>query len=100
MALLDAVAFASREPLLRAVSMFAVVGVGFIANMLRSLPLYLEHKLGFVRPPQDSEIFGLKLSLMVLPIFTNISSTMHDIYTAYTRSAPLINENKMTDLGL
>jgi phosphoglycerol transferase len=53
-----------------------------------------------VRPANDSEIYGLKLIQMLLPVVGHQSSWLSKVTSKYTSSAPLVTENQKASLGV
>ena len=86
---------------LPAVALLFVV-VTFAMNLLPSA-LY-QHRNGpnelvASREPQESEIFGLKIAQLILPIQHHRLSFLAAIRASYDRASPLTNENGSTSLG-
>lgn len=52
------------------------------------------------RSPQDSEIYGLKLTQLVLPRADHRVSKLATVTQRYNKTAPLINENCTSTLGI
>ncbi|HET6345831.1 MAG TPA: hypothetical protein VFH51_12920, partial [Myxococcota bacterium] len=57
-------------------------------------------KAQLVRPVQDTEVYGLKLIQLLLPAQGHQSPLLAGVTKAYTTTAPLVNENQTTSLGL
>ncbi|MEO5561405.1 MAG: hypothetical protein ABIO49_15705 [Dokdonella sp.] len=51
------------------------------------------------RAPQDAEIYGLRITQLLLPTIGHRIQSLAAITTAYEATAPLINENKTAALG-
>lgn len=53
-----------------------------------------------VRSPTDSEVFGLKMTQMILPVDQHRLSGFNKSKSHYNKIAPLVNENTMVSLGV
>ena len=59
-----------------------------------------EDKLAFIRKPAAAEIYGLKISQLIFPINGHRLSSLEKLKNRYNLSAPLVNENYTTSLGI
>lgn len=93
----------SRRPLLEA---GGLAGLTFAALMVTLVPaIHYRHTHGVNpergrRSPCEAEMFGLKISQLVLPIHGHRIPRLHALAVHYEETSPLINENRSAALGL
>jgi phosphoglycerol transferase len=91
-------------PLLTGVTLVAVFAAGGIVGLSPTLLYLREHGPGsspLVRNHSSSEIYGMKIAHLVLPIRGHRNQVLHDLMERYYDPAvPLNNENTVASLGL
>jgi len=77
-----------------------ITGVG-VANLAPSIMYHWKHGRNQVvqRPPGDSEVFGLKIVQLLMPVNEHRLHLLRKIKDRYVQGAPLINENNFSSLG-
>jgi len=84
------------------ICLIALIGLGVIANLSPSI--YYQKNKGpnpiTVRNAISSEIYGLKIIQMLLPIDTHRISKLNKFKEVYSESGFIINENRCASLGL
>ena len=93
----------SIQPLVTAGILLAVLGLGFTVNVLPNLLYILQHGRNqevAKRSPQESEIYGMKIAQLMLPISDHRLSALRSLKEKYSRTAPLVNENDFASLGI
>jgi len=89
-------------PLARAVALSGIVAIGLLVNLAPTIGYHRSNGSASLleREPSDAEIFGLKISHMVLPVPGHrIDAVMH-FRERYDAKAPLSNENVTAALGV
>lgn len=83
-------------------AMTVVIVATIVLNLLPNLLYLHEHgRAGLtVRPPQDSEVYGLKIAQLLLPIPTHRIPRLAAISNNYRANYPLVNENFSASLGV
>ena len=80
-----------------------VVGLGFFANITPSLVYSVKNGKNpevAVRNVAESELYGMKITQLLLPRVGHRSRKFAQLTNRYNASAPLINENSTASLGL
>ena len=93
----------TRAIALRSLLIVSVIAATSAANLFPSLLYRFQHGANLEvveRIPADSEVYGLKLSQMLLPIPGHRISALADLNAQYTEQSPLVNENKTAALGI
>jgi hypothetical protein len=92
----------SLRPLSLAVSLSALVTLVVALNNVPSLVYIWHHgtnKVVAVRGPQEAELYGLKISQMLLPVDGHRVPYLSRLRNNYNSLAPIVNENGATTLG-
>lgn len=81
----------------------SVLGIGVVVNLAPDL-LYV-HYNGVntevaLRSPADAELYGLKITQLLLPVTDHRIKALSDLKARYNAVAPLVNENDSTTLGI
>lgn len=89
------------HPLLTSIILVALMGLTVAVNLVPSIVYYRQHGApqSIVRDPIDAEIFGLKISQLLLPVTGHRVPQLAELKNTYNR-APLTNENNTATLGL
>ena len=90
------------RPLALAVGLSAVVALVVALNNAPSLFYNWYHganKVAAVRGPQESEIYGLKISQLLLPVNGHRIGYLRQLRDSYDSMAPAVNENGIATLG-
>ena len=90
-------------PLLIAILISISIFLLVLVNLIQSISYRFEHGVNSEvaqRVPQESEIYGLKLMQLILPNPDHRSQFFSEHTKKYNESAPLINENTTSSLGL
>jgi len=89
------------HPLLTSIILVALMGLTVAVNLVPSIVYYRQHGApqSIVRDPIDAEIFGLKISQLLLPVTGHRVPQLAELKNKYNR-APLTNENNTATLGL
>lgn len=90
-------------PALNVLPWIAAIMLGVVLNLLPNITQWmLFGKSGEVaqRLPAEAEVFGLKIIQLLMPIPTHFVSALAEMANAYAQSAPLVNENRSSALGL
>lgn len=97
-----AVAARSRWPLLRGGVVLGGIGAGIAVNVIPSLLYSMRQGRSavIVRSPADAEVFGLKLTSLVLPPQGHRIPALSLWRKGYDTIAPLTNENITAYLGM
>ena len=93
----------NKYPLLNSLILISVIILGVLANASPSL-IY-QHENGknpevATRSPVESEIYGLKIDQLLMPISGHRIPLLAKLSDLYSRSAPLVNENSTASLGV
>jgi hypothetical protein len=97
--------FHKREPwnLLTPAIFIIIIFLVFVINILPTIIYAYEHGKNMdvgKRPPEDAEIYGMKIVQLLLPISGHRISSLAKLKEAYNRrSAGLVNENDTVSLG-
>lgn len=94
--------FGKRRAALAACVLAAVVLAAFTANLVPNLVYTREHGLNpvNVRSPAEAEVYGLKLTQMLLPVRGHRIPALASLQASYDAQAPLVNENATATLGI
>jgi phosphoglycerol transferase len=91
-------------PLLNSFILIGVIGLCIFALNIPTLIYYLENGMSSylteIRSPQQSEIYGLKIIQLLLPIQGHRIPLFGYIADRYASTAPLVNENAFSALGI
>lgn len=93
----------NKFPLFVAFLFIAIIIAGLLLNIAPSLIYQHEHGKNVDvggRAPWESEIFGLKIVQLVLPIYGNRIPFLAYATQVYDTTAPLVTENSMAALGM
>ena len=90
----------NARPLLAAAVLVAVIFTGLVANLLPNINYIRQHgDTGIVRrEAAESEMYGLKITQLVLPMSQHRIKWLADLKEKYNE-APLVNENDNATLG-
>jgi hypothetical protein len=93
----------NKYPLLNSLILISIIILGVLVNTSPSL-IY-QHENGknpevAVRYPMESEIYGLKISQLLMPINGHRIPLLARLSSYYSNTAPLVNENSSASLGL
>jgi phosphoglycerol transferase len=93
----------NKYPLLTSGILIAVIIIGGLINA--SPALIYQHEYGSnpevaIRGPEEAEYYGLKIIQLLMPINGHRIPFMANIADKYCRTAPLVNENKFSSLGI
>jgi phosphoglycerol transferase len=93
----------SRRPLLEASGLACLTFTALLVTLAPSI--HYRHTHGGNpergrRSPCEAEMYGLKISQLVLPVFGHRIPRLHALAARYEDTAPLVNENKTAALGL
>ena len=89
-------------PLINSILLILIILVSLLIIISPTLLYQQEHGKNVqvsVRNPQESEIYGLKIIQLLLPIPDHRISFLSEVSKAYQSSAPLVNENIIASLG-
>lgn len=91
-----------KHPLLNSLLLVSIIVAGVLANASPSL-IYM-HENGknpevAIRSPMESEVYGLKIAQIIMPIVGHRIPLLEKISGQYRSTAPLINENGIASLG-
>jgi hypothetical protein len=89
--------------LLTALSLVAIIAVTLLATLSPAiLNTYQNGKNTEVaaRVPQETEVYGLKIVQMLLPVSGHRVEALRQLRTSYDQGAPMVNENNWAALGL
>lgn len=86
----------SKVSFIAATILIALITIGVLINV--SPTLMYQHENGknpltAIRSPQEAEIYGLKITLLLLPITNHYIPVMANIANKYISTAPLTNHN-------
>ena len=91
------------RPLALAIGLSTLVAFAVVLNNAPSL-LYMwyhgANKVAALRMPQESEIYGLKISQMLLPVDGHRLPYFRRLKNTYDSLAPVVNENGSATLGV
>lgn len=73
--------------------------VNFMPTIIYKMTNPLNTEVAY-RSPIDSEIYGLKIVQIFMPILDHRISLFNDIAQRYLKAAPLVNENHTVSLGI
>jgi phosphoglycerol transferase len=92
----------STLPLVRSLCLSAVIGAMLVLDLLPTLWHQQVHgALSIViRPPEDAEVYGLKIAQLILPGAGHEVHVLKRIGEIYNSRAPLVTENRTAYLGL
>ncbi len=93
----------SRDTLVRSLVTIGLIGATSFVSMAPALIYQARHESNLEvvqREPKDSEVFGLKLSQMLLPRDGHRIDSWADLKARYSEQSPLVNENKTATLGI
>jgi phosphoglycerol transferase len=93
----------NRYPLLNSLILISIIILGLLVNASPSL-IY-EHENGknpevAIRGPAESEIYGLKIAQLLVPISGHRIPLLAKLSGYYSGTAPLVNENATASLGI
>jgi phosphoglycerol transferase len=92
----------NKKPIL--ISMMLVAVITITTLILVSPTIFYQYENGnseiVNRNPADSEVYGLKLIQLFLPVHQHRIDFMAEISKNYNTKAPLVNENAVSSLGL
>lgn len=89
-------------PLINSIILISIILASLLIIISPTLLYQQEHGKNVqvsVRNPQESEIYGLKIIQLLLPIPDHRISFLSEISRAYQSTAPLVNENAFAALG-
>lgn len=92
-----------KHPLLNSLLLVSIIVVGVLANASPSLIYWHENGKNLevaIRTPAESEIYGLKIAQLLLPINGHRIPLLAKLSNYYSGTAPLANENGMASLGI
>jgi phosphoglycerol transferase len=81
----------------------AAIMLGVLLNLLPNLThwmLFGKSEEVAQRLPADAEIYGLKIIQLLMPIPNHFVSALAEMANTYAQTAPLVNENRSSALGL
>jgi phosphoglycerol transferase len=93
----------SIRPLQHAAIAGAIVAAAVVANLAPNFSFYIEHGRNdavAARAASESELYGLKITQLLLPQRAHRSNHLREITAHYSNTFPLINENSVSSLGL
>jgi len=93
----------AKEALLTAVLLVGVIMMGLLMNYFPTIKYVYDHgknPIASVRTPNESEMYGLKIAQLLLPITGHRWEPFSKLKETYNRSAPLVNENDWSSLGI
>ena len=93
----------SLWPLVRGATFSILLLLGVVINLAPTIVHVAEHGRNLSvaqRLPSEAEVYGLKISQLVLPATAHRSVMLAELKNAYNTTAPLINENHTASLGL
>jgi phosphoglycerol transferase len=93
----------SYKPILKGGFYSAIIGGTVFLNVLPSITYNLEHGKNVEvakRSPAESEIYGLKLTQLVIPRADHRIEKLGKLTQKYNAHAPLVNENATSTLGI
>src|SRR5690606_13118282 len=90
------------QPLLTVGLLATVLFASFTVNVSPSLIYAHQHGKNIVhgRAPAETEIYGLKIAQLLLPISDHRVSSLAEFKDTYSSSTPLVNENDTASLGV
>lgn len=93
----------SRTSLIASIILIALITIGVLINI--SPTLMYDHENGknpltAIRLPQEAELYGLKITLLLLPITDHYIPFMANIGIKYISTAPLTSEGDAPSLGI
>jgi phosphoglycerol transferase len=88
--------------LLVALILIGAVFAGMVINLIPNVIYRWNHgeSRTVMRGTEEAELYGLKISQMLLPIDRHRIKTLSSLKEKYNRSAPLVNENGNATLGI
>ena len=93
----------SRQQIMEGMVTLSVVVLGLLANVMPSL-LYIaengESREGVNRYAQESELYGLKITQLLLPRGDHRLDVFADFTSRYNNHFPLVTENMSASMGL
>ncbi|CAN7665974.1 sugar translocase [Variovorax sp. LjRoot130] len=93
----------SLKPFQHSVVACAMLALGALINIAPNLIYFAEHGKNSAvaaRHPAESEIYGLKITQLLLPQDSHRSEIVASASRRYNTSFPLVNENASSSLGL
>jgi phosphoglycerol transferase len=92
----------SIRPLLSAGILLALLTLTFLANIAPSIRYASQYAVNNApqRPPGAAELYGMKITQLVLPVTMHRMAYLSDLKRAYVRGTLVANENDMASLGL
>lgn len=93
----------SKYPLLNSIILILIIIIGVLANASPSLIYQYENGKNpevAIRGPAESEIYGLKIVQLLMPIGGHRIQLFSRLAGYYSGTAPLINENAIVSLGV
>ncbi len=100
--ILAAIDIKDRRPLLKAGMLIGFIFFTVLINLSPNLRYYKDagrNKIVANRQSFESEIYGLKMAQLLLPVTNYHLAKVEHIRTKYYQTAPLVNENSMVALG-
>lgn len=93
----------SARPCMISMVLAGLLGLGVLANIAPNL--YWQYRNGpnpiaVVRQPEEAELYGLKVSQLLLPATDHRVGWLAESKNHYNGAAPLVNENDHSSLGL
>jgi len=93
----------NKNHLFNSFILISIIILGVLINF--SPTLIYQHENGknteiAIRNPIESEVYGLKIDQLLMPISTHRISFLANLSQLYSKKAPLVNENSFASLGL
>lgn len=91
-----------RYNLLIIETLIALIIIGTFANILPNIAYVYNHGTNseaVQRSPVESEMFGLKIDQLLMPVDGHRLPALANLKNKYNRIAPLVNENRSSTLG-
>jgi phosphoglycerol transferase len=93
----------NKYPLLNSLILISVIIFGILVNMSPFLIYQIENGKNpeaVIRSPAESELYGLKIVQLLMPIGGHRIPLLANISGYYSGTAPLVNENAVASLGV
>jgi len=93
----------NKYPLLNSFILISIIFLGVIVNATPTLIYQYEYGKNtgaVIRSPAESEIYGLKISQLIMPINGHRIPLLAKLSGYYSATAPLVDENSLASLGL
>jgi len=93
----------NKYSLLNSFILISIIIFGVLVNASPSIIYMYENGKNpevAMRSPIESEIYGLKIAQLLMPISGHRISWLATVPNYYNKAAPLVNENQMASLGL